>query len=120
MWVAQPGPENRAGEAPGMQLLLAVLLAANLLAPSGILAAPAHFERQSVTVLGVIQGISAQQIPGGWVTQFALCDSRCINVVEFSRPSFSVGASVTVTGTFHAIFSSGIIQARNCVVVGQP
>ncbi len=103
-----------------MQLLLAVLVAANLLAPSGILAAPAKFERQNVTVLGIIEGISAAQISGGWITQFALCDSRCINVVEFSKPSFSVGASVTVTGTFHTIFSRGPIQARNCVVVGQP
>jgi hypothetical protein len=103
-----------------MQLLFAVLLAANLLAPSGILGAPAKFERQNVTVLGIVKGISAQEISGAWITQFALCDSRCINVVEFSKPAFSVGSSVTVTGTFHTIFSSGPIQARNCVVVGQP
>jgi cytochrome c-type biogenesis protein CcmE len=103
-----------------MQVLLAMLLAANVtLAPSGILAAPAHFERRTVTVLGIVQQVSAQQLPGGWVTQFALCDSRCINVVEFSRPAFVVGQSVTVTGIFHTIFSRGIVQARNCVVVGQ-
>ena len=75
-----------------MKQVLAVLLAANVLAPSGILAAPAKFERQNVTVLGIIEGISAAQISGGWITQFALCDSRCINVVEFSKPSFSVGS----------------------------
>ena len=43
-------------------------------------------------------------IPGGVITQFALCDSRCINVVEFSKPSFDVGQSLTVAGTFHQIF----------------
>lgn len=102
-----------------MPLLLAVLLAANVLAPSGILNAPAKFDRQNVTVLGVVQQISAQQIPGGWITQFALCDSRCINVVEFTKPGFLIGQSVTVSGTFHTIFSHGIVQARNCVVVGQ-
>jgi cytochrome c-type biogenesis protein CcmE len=107
-------------ENTGMQVLLAVLVAANLiLAPSGILNTPTHFERKSVTVLGIVQQISAQQLPGGWVTQFALCDSRCINVIEFTRPSFLVGQSVTVTGIFHTIFSRGIIQARNCVVVGE-
>ncbi|HTZ53782.1 MAG TPA: hypothetical protein VMB20_01870 [Candidatus Acidoferrum sp.] len=103
-----------------MPLLSAVLLAASLLAPSGILGAPAHFERQNVTVLGMVKAVAAQQISGGWITQFALCDSRCINVVEFSKPAVVVGQSVTVTGTFHTIFSRGPIQARNCVVVGQP
>jgi hypothetical protein len=102
-----------------MQFILAALLAANvILAPSGILGAPEKFERHTVTVLGVVRGISARRIPGGWITQFALCDSQCINVVEFSNPAFSVGASVTITGVFHTIFSNGIIQARNCVVVG--
>ncbi len=101
-----------------MPLLFAILLAANVLAPSGILGAPKQFERQSVTVLGMVQDVAAQQISGGWVTQYALCDSRCINVVEFTKPDVSVGQSVTVTGTFHTIFSRGLIQARNCVVVG--
>ena len=103
-----------------MPLLFALLLAANVLAPSGILNAPSKFERQSVTVLGIVGGISAQPISGGWITQFVLCDSRCINVVEFQKPSVTVGQSVTVTGTFHVIFSNGPVQARNCVVVGQP
>lgn len=104
-----------------MQLFLsAAIIAVNILAPSGILSAPAKFERQNVTVLGVVQDFVTRPIPGGSVTQFALCDSRCINVVEFTKPAFAVGASVTVSGTFHTIFSNGPIQARNCVVVGQP
>jgi hypothetical protein len=103
-----------------MPLLVSILLAVNVLAPSGILSAPASFERHNVTVLGIVQAVAAQQITGGWVTQYALCDSRCINVVEFTKPDVTVGQSVTVTGKFHTIFSRGIIQARNCVVVGQP
>ena len=104
-----------------MKQVLAVLLAAlapsSILAPSGILAAPAKYERKNVTVLGIVQGIAMRAIPGGVITQFALCDSRCINVVEFSKPNFYVGQSLTVAGTFHQIFSNGIIQARNTVVV---
>ncbi|MGC2130161.1 MAG: hypothetical protein WA629_08695 [Candidatus Aquilonibacter sp.] len=103
-----------------MKQVLAVLLAANVLAPSGILASPAKYERKNVTVLGIVQGIAMRAIPGGVITQFALCDSRCINVVEFSKPSFYVGQSLTVAGTFHQIFSNGIIQARNTVVVTAP
>ncbi len=100
-----------------MKQVLAVLLAANVLAPSGILASPASYERKNVTVLGIVQGIAMRAIPGGVITQFALCDSRCINVVEFSKPNFYVGQSLTVAGVFHQIFSNGIIQARNAVVV---
>jgi hypothetical protein len=102
-----------------MPLLFAILLAVNILAPSGILNSPASFERKSVTVLGMVKAVAAQPISGGWVTQYALCDSRCINVVEFTRPDIVVGQSVTVTGVFHTIFSRGLIQARNAVVVGQ-
>jgi hypothetical protein len=104
-----------------MNALLAVLLAANVLAPSGILGAPASYERKQVTVLGIVEGLVVRPIPGGFITQFALCDSRCLNVVEFSRPNFAVGQSLTVAGTFHAVYSNGAIQARNCIVVtGQP
>jgi hypothetical protein len=103
-----------------MMQLLALLLAANVLAPSGILAAPAQFERKSVTVLGIVRGIAVRPIPGGAVTQFSLCDSRCINVIEFSRPAFTLGQSLTISGTFYTIFSNSIIQARNVVVVSSP
>jgi hypothetical protein len=100
-----------------MKALLAVLLAANVLAPSGVLGSPAAYERKQVTVLGIVEGIVVRPIPGGYITQFALCDSRCLNVVEFSKPTFAVGQSLTVAGTFHAVYSNGAIQARNCIVV---
>ncbi len=103
-----------------MKPLLAVILAASVLAPSGILASPAMYERKQVTVLGIVEGIVVRPISGGYVTQFALCDSRCINVVEFSKPSFALGQSLTVAGTFHTVFSNGLVQARNVVVVTEP
>jgi hypothetical protein len=109
-----------------MKLVLAILLAANALAPSALLApaairgSPAQSERKTGTVLGIVQGIAMRAIPGGVITQFALCDSRCINVVEFSKPNFYVGQSLTIAGIFHQIFSNGVIQARNTVVVTAP
>ncbi|HUA10350.1 MAG TPA: hypothetical protein VMA98_13870 [Candidatus Acidoferrales bacterium] len=103
-----------------MKLFLAVLLAANVFAPSGILQAPQKFERQKVTVVGLVEGISTRPIQGGAITQIALCDSRCINVIEFAKPAFSIGQSLTVSGTFHQIFSNGIIQARNVIIVSAP
>ena len=103
-----------------MKLLLAVLLAANVLAPSGVLQAPAAFNLKHVQVLGLVENIAVRAIPGGFISQFTLCDSRCINVVEFSKPTVVIGQSVTVAGIFHTIFSNGPIQARNVVVVTAP
>lgn len=107
-------------ESGGMKPLLALLLAANVLAPSGILGRPQAFERQKVTVLGIVGAVAVRPINGGAISQFSLCDSRCINVIEFSEPHFRIGQSLTVSGTFHTIFSNGIIQARNVVIVGEP
>jgi hypothetical protein len=104
-----------------MKLLLVTLLSATILAPSGIMAAPSRYDRQPVTVLGVVRSIVVRPIGrGGAIAQFALCDSLCVNVVEFNKPSFLAGQSLTVQGTFHRIFSNGIIQARNVVIVGTP
>ena len=100
-----------------IRMLLAALVAVNIFAPSAIAGAPAKFDRQQVTVLGIVGAIAVRAIPGGAITQFTLCDSRCINVVEFNRPSFVAGQSLTVAGTFHQIFSNGLIQARNVVIV---
>jgi hypothetical protein len=103
-----------------MKPLLALLLAANVLAPSGILGRPAQFDRQKVTVLGIVGAFSVRQVQNVTISQFSLCDSRCINVVEFNEPPVAIGKSLTVSGTFHTIFSNGIIQARNVVMVDQP
>jgi hypothetical protein len=106
-----------------MKLLLAMLLAtgalsSTALAPSGVLATPTKYDRQTVTVLGVVRDIVVRQVAGGFVSQYALCDSMCVNVVEFDKAMFVAGQSQTVTGTFHKIFSNGIVQARNVIVVG--
>jgi len=103
-----------------MKLLLAALLGATVLAPSGILATPTKYDRQNVTVLGIVRSIVARPVARGTIAQFALCDSLCVNVVEFSKPSFLAGQSLTVEGRFYRIYSNGIIQARNVVIVGSP
>jgi hypothetical protein len=108
-----------------MKLLLALLLGVTVvpgpvLAPSGVMATPTRYDRQLVSVLGIVHNIVVRPISGGTIAQFALCDSLCVNVVEFSKPTFQVGQSLTVQGMFHRIYSSGIIQARNVVIVGSP
>jgi cytochrome c-type biogenesis protein CcmE len=99
-----------------MKVLLALLVAANLFAPSSLLQAPQKFQRQKVTVLGMVSNVSIRETPNGSISQFSLCDSRCVNVVQSGKPP-AIGASVTVTGTFYTIYSNGIIQARNVILV---
>ena len=99
-----------------MKLLLALLVSANLFAPSSLLQSPQKFERQKVTVLGMVSNVVVRQTPAGLISQFALCDSRCVNVVKSGKPP-AIGESVTISGTFYTIFSNGIIQARNVILV---
>jgi hypothetical protein len=93
--------------------------AANLLAPSGVLAHPNKFDRQTVTVLGIAQNVLVRQTgPGTVLTQFQLCDSRCLNVLEAGPPKAVTGQSTTVSGTFYISLLRGPIQAHDVIVVG--
>ena len=103
-----------------MKTLLAVLVAVNLLAPSGILAHPAKFDRQTVTVLGIAQNVLVRPAgPGTVFTQFQLCDSMCLNVIEMGPPKVSSGRNATISGTFHVFFVRGPVQAHDVIVADQ-
>jgi hypothetical protein len=92
--------------------------AASVLAPSGILAHPAKFDRQSVTVLGIAQNVVERQAgPGTVFTQYQLCDSMCVNVINVGPPKVVNGQNATISGTFHTFFVRGPVQARNIIVV---
>jgi hypothetical protein len=101
-------------------LLLLVLLAQNtVFAPSGLLAHPARFDRKNVTALGAAENIAVHPAgPGTVYTQFQLCDSQCVNVVNFGPPKVVNGQNTTVNGTFYIFFSRGSVTAHDIIVVG--
>ena len=95
-----------------------LLLAAMILAPSGIMAHPAKFDRQNVTALGRVQNLVVRPAgPGTVFTQFALCDSICVNVISLWTAQVFNGQNATVNGTFYVFFARGPVQAHDIIVV---
>jgi hypothetical protein len=92
--------------------------AAPVLAPSGILATPSKFDRQNVTVLGLVANLVVRPVGDGTMyTQFQVCDSRCVVVVNPGKPRVSDGQNATVNGTFYTFFARGPIQLHDIIVV---
>ena len=92
--------------------------AAPVLAPSGILAMPQKFDRQNVTVLGLVENLVVRSAgPGTIFTQFQVCDSRCVNVINEGKPRVSDGQNATVNGTFYTFFARGPVIEHNVIVV---
>ena len=121
---------KRAAPAPnmaGMKRFLAFLAlvsmasaaapAAGLLTPSIVLAAAAKYERQPVTVIGIVSHLAVRPAPRGAIVQFQLCDSRCVNVVETTKATIYAGQSLTVSGTFYTFFVNGPVQAKDLILV---
>ena len=95
-----------------------VLLAAMILAPSGIMAHPVKFDRQKVTALGTVENLVVRPTGQGTMfSQFQLCDSICVNVIAFGPPKVVNGAGATVNGTFYVFFSRGPVQGHDIIVV---
>lgn len=98
-------------------IVAAVLLAVNLLAPSGILAHPSKFDRQNVTVLGIARNVLVRPAgPGTVFTQFQLCDSTCLNVIELGPPKVVNGQNATVSGTFYVFYVRTPVQAHDVII----
>ena len=85
------------------------------LAPSKIVAAPATYDRQNVSVTGTVTNLQSKDTERGTVTQFQLCDSSCVTVVEFGTVAFKEGDQQTVSGRFRA--SSQRMNLTNVVMV---
>ncbi len=73
-------------------------------APSALAANPSNYDGQSVTVSGTVKNPTARQTHRGTATAYQLCDSACINVIEFGNTNVSDGSQVTVSGRFRTSF----------------
>ena len=88
------------------------------LAPSAVVAAASTYDNQDLTVSGTVKDVQQQQTRRGSMTRYQLCDSQCVNVVDFSSTPPADGQSQTVTGHFRANISHGHMQATNVLLVG--
>jgi hypothetical protein len=57
--------------------------------------------------------------PRGTMSRYQVCDSQCVNVVQFSAAP-AEGQTQTVTGRFRAKLDRGRFQATDVIFVGGP
>jgi hypothetical protein len=88
-------------------------------APSALAANPSDYDGQSVTVSGTAKNPTARQMRRGTATVYQLCDTACINVVQFDNPNVSDGSQVTVSGHFRASFGREHAMSNVLVVGGR-
>jgi hypothetical protein len=82
------------------------------------MAKPTAFDGQDVSVTGTVKDPTAHQFRRVSVTTFQLCDSACVNVVQFGTANVSDGDQQTVSGTFHHAFGRRRFHMQDVVVVG--
>jgi hypothetical protein len=87
--------------------------------PSGITANPANYDEADLTVTGTARNPTTRQLRRGTATTYQLCDTACINVVQFGAANVTDGSKVTVSGRFHTSFGRRRIMSNVLVVGGR-
>lgn len=87
-------------------------------APSALAAKAASYDGQNVSVSGTVKNPTAHQFRRVSVTTYQLCDSACVNVVQFGAANVSDGDQQTVTGVFHHAFGRRRFHMQDVVVIG--
>jgi hypothetical protein len=86
--------------------------------PSALAGDPTTYDGQTVSVSGTAKDPHTRTMRhGGTAMMYQLCDTACIHVFQFGDSTVTDGASVIVTGTFHATFGR-VKQTSNVLLVG--
>jgi hypothetical protein len=90
------------------------------IAPSAVIAGATTYDTQTIAVTGTVKGVQTRTTERGSFTQYQLCDTQCVNVVQIGDASNPVteGETTTVTGRFRANVDRGPMKAQNVLVVG--
>ena len=79
-----------------------------------ILAKPASFDNQHLSVSGTIEKLAEKTSRrGNDYTTFDLCDGTCVHVYSHGHPKIADGQAVTVHGTFFADKHMGTLEFKN-------
>jgi hypothetical protein len=87
------------------------------IAPSALASDPATYDESDVTVSGTAKNPRTRQGRRGTITLYQLCDTACVNVVQFGNANVANGNQLTVSGRFHASFGRRM-KMSNVLVVG--
>jgi hypothetical protein len=90
---------------------------AKAVTPSALAASPATYDGASVSVSGTAKDPRTRTTKRGHLVFYQLCDTACVNVVQFGDATVTDGSSVSVTGMFRASFGR-VKRIENVVVVG--
>jgi hypothetical protein len=88
------------------------------LAPSAIVASASTYDTQTVTVSGTVKNVKTRQGQRGTITSYQLCDTQCVNVVQFGEAKVTEGQTSTVSGRFRAKMTRGDTTIENVIMVG--
>lgn len=87
------------------------------IAPSALAAKSSTYDKQDVTVTGTVKNPTAHQFRRGAATTYQLCDSTCVNVLQFGTANVSDGDQQTVSGRFFHVFGRRF-HMQDVIVVG--
>lgn len=79
----------------------------NAVSPSTLVGDPSKYDGQTVTVTGTARVRERNNARAGAARRFRLCDTDCINVVQFGGNDVKEGSSLTLTGRFRAGETNG-------------
>jgi hypothetical protein len=85
--------------------------------PTQLSSSPADYDGQSVSVSGTAKDPHVRTTKRGQMVRYQLCDSACINVVQFGDTTVAAGAQVTETGFFRQSFGR-VHKFSNVLIVG--
>ena len=87
------------------------------LSPSAVVGAASTYDDQTITVTGTVKNVTSHDTPRGTISRYQICDSQCVNVVQFSAAP-AEGQTQTVTGHFRANVDRGHFKATDVIMVG--
>lgn len=98
-------------------LSLSACGSAKTVTPSALAAGSSTYDAESVSVSGTVKNPHQRTTRRGHLLAYQLCDTACVNVVQFGDATVDDGSTASVTGTFHASFGR-VRQIQNVIVVG--
>jgi hypothetical protein len=97
-----------------------IALAQTPLAPSAVVGAASTYDNKTVTVSGTVKNLKTKSTQRGTMNSYELCDTQCVNVVQFGTATVTEGSTQTVSGHFRASVSRNGMTMTNVIMAGGP
>jgi len=85
--------------------------------PSQLVANPDKYDKQAVTVSGKVGKYQLADSPRGQVAFYQICDDKCVNTIDATKPGYKNGATQTISGKFLKHFQGPLRSFNNVVMI---